>query len=310
MYVPPRTSEIDLSGDDKDKYWDWLLGSFYKKNPDIDTTTFSTTLQDCVSLLNIADMVGADLSREVDLTLMQQDGTLWKSIANEPIAWAELGLRIKSPAILKEAAIHLVGKWKMLSNVEKKKLSIEAPEITRLCQRKWNELELAKRAIEIRIAGHYPSFLVRHKEDRPNRTSYSNDLYMWMVLSYFRQYISQSGTDRKNRLAKDGGYKWYKQIHEGGSAYLDHEDMRTFHCYFPMSSKAVGILEQNMNVLKEEVKIFVKDLMNSKSHIDPASLAIETPWLTCTVIEDEDLPWKNQRAADAGMAYDGEDEDY
>lgn len=304
MNVTPRASLHDLLGDDHDKYWVWLFGSFYGISPNIDESTFGTTVTDCVNFLDVADMVGADLRKEVDLTLMRQDETLWKAIANSPTIWAELGRRIRSPTIFREAVIHLVGKWKMLESWDRARLP---KDIAKLVQVKWNELELAKRAIEIRIAGHYPSFLLRNHADRPHRTTYSDDIYMWMALSYFRQYLCQSGTDRKNRLAKDGGYKWYKQIHDGGSAYLDHDSMRMFHSYFPMSVKAVGIMEQHMNVMKEDVKVFVKDLMVSRSHISPASLPDETPWLTCAVIEDDDLPWKGNRVVDYMDTVDLED---
>ena len=91
------------------------------------------------------------------------------------------------------------------------------PDIRKLCQWKWDELELAKRAIEIRIGGHYPPFLCRDYAEKPHRIAYATDIYMWMCLSFFRQYLMQSGTDRKNRLADDGGYRWYKQINEGGA---------------------------------------------------------------------------------------------
>ena len=149
---------------------------------------------------------------------------------------------------------------------------------------------------------------------------------MWMSLAYFRQYLSQSGNDAKNRQADDGGYVWYKQFGQGGDAYLNHEDMRTFHQFFPMSSKACSVMEAHMNVLKEDIKGFVKDLMVVRTHVDPAKLdALGGPWLTCTVVEKEDLPWhvseekdskrenelqfiRNADMEDSGIVADDEDE--
>lgn len=47
-----------------------------------------------------------------------------------------------------------------------------------------------------------------------------------------------------------------------------------------------------MNVLKEDVKDFVKDLMVVRTHVDPANLeGVSKPWLTCTIVEKDDLPW-------------------
>lgn len=241
--------------------------------------------------MEAADTIGAiETVREpVDLALLQQDAVLWRSIASNPAIWAELGRRVRSPVIFKEAVIHIVGQWKMLDTITKKFLP---EDIRQLCQTKWDELELAKRAIEIRIAGHYPAFLCQNSENRPQRTVYANDIYMWMAICYFRQYISQSGNDNENRTAKDGGYAWYKKFATGSDAYLTHEDMKAFHQFFPMSSKACSVLEANMNVLKDEVKVFVKDLMINRTHIDPEKLeGVHTPWLTCVVIGMEDLPW-------------------
>lgn len=219
---------------------------------------------------------------------MRQDEVLWKSIASSPTIWADLAYRVQSPAIFKEAVIHLVGRWKM----ETEQTKSEIPKaIYDLCEKKWKEIELAKRAIEIRIAGHYPSFLCRNHADKPHRTAYAADIYMWMALSFFRQYMAQAGNDEKTRLAEDGGYDYYRKFATGGNAYLHHEDMSTFHQYFPMSSKACSVFEAHMNVLKEEVKVFIRDLMIVRTHVNPADLGVDKPWLTCAVIDKEDLPW-------------------
>lgn len=248
-------------------------------------------MNDCFVLIDCAEIIGAldHVGTVVDLALMQQDEVLWKSIAGSPTVWAELGRRVRSPAIFKEAVIHIVGKWKMLDAESKAQLP---KDIQKLCKRKWDELEVAKRAIEIRIAGHYPPFLCRNHADKPHRAAYASDIYSWMALSYFRQYLAQSGNDSLNRLAEDGGYAWYKAFSQAGDAYLHHEDMRTFHTFFPMSSKACSVLEAHMNVLKEDIKDFVKDLMVVRTHVDPATLeGVNKPWLTCTVVEKDELPW-------------------
>lgn len=164
--------------------------------------------------------------------------------------------------------------------------------IYKLCDEKFEKLELAKRAVEIRIAGHYPAFLCKSVEDRPQRTTYANEIYMWMAISHFRHYISQSGNDGQNRMAVDGGYSWYKKFATGGESYLDHEDMKAFHQYFPMSGKACGVFEAHMNVLKEEIKPFVRGLMVNRTHVDPEKLeGAGQPWLTCTQVELSDVPW-------------------
>lgn len=241
-----------------------------------------------VEAADAIDAIGA-VREAVDLALLQQDTVLWKSIASNPTIWAELGRRVRSPVIFKEAVVHIIGQWKMLDSEVKDALP---GDIHQLCQRKWDELELNKRAIEIRIAGHYPSFLCQNSDDRPQRTVYSNHIYMWMAICHFRHYISQSGNECTNRMARDGGYAWYKKFATGGDSYLDHEDMKAFHQFFPMSGKACGVLEANMNVLKDETKQFVEGLMVNRTHFDPEKLkGVKEPWLTCALVETADLPW-------------------
>lgn len=299
--MTPRAPNVDIGGEDRDKCWDNLFGSFYGIQPIFDLSTFQSTVEGCFMLLDAAEGIEATKHVEevVDLALMRQDKVLWESIASKPQVWAELGRRVRSPTIFKEAICHLVGQWTLLEDEVKENIPSE---IAKLCQRKWDDLELAKRAIEIRIARHYPPFLCRNHASKPHRTAYATDIYMWMCLCFFRQYLSQSGTDRKNRLADDGGYEWYKQIQDGGSAYLDHDAMRTFHQFFPMSSKACGVVEAHMNVLKDEVKTFVKDLMIVRTHLDPSTIeGIDKPWLTCTLVEDDDLPWQVPATTDQPM---------
>lgn len=289
--IPLRAPSATIGDNDGDDCWEWLFGCFYGRKPNFDSTTFGATVNDCVALIEAADTIGAigAIREAVELALLQQDNILWKSIATSPVVWAELGRRVQSPVVFKEAVIHIVGQWNMLEANVKNGLPAD---IRQLCQKKWDELELNKRAIELRIAGHYPKFMCQNAIDRPQRTVYANHIYMWMAVAHFRHYVSQSGNDCENRMAKDGGYAWYKKFATGGSSYLDHEDMKMFHQFFPMSGKACGILEASLNVLKEETKSFVKGLMVNRTHVNVEKLDnVQEPWLTCVLVESEDMPW-------------------
>jgi hypothetical protein len=112
---------------------------------------------------------------------------------------------------------------------------------------------------------------------------------MWMAICFYRQWFAQAISDGRNRLSSDGGYKFYHQIGTGGQAYLNHESFKNFHQYFPMSSKACNILEANMNIIKEDVKKFVADILINRSSVDLKSYPVQ--WLTCALILPEDSPW-------------------
>lgn len=282
--------------DPEHRCWEWLFGTFYNKQPDFDDETLATLLSGCMGLIDVAESVGsADHVRKiVDLALLQQDEGLWSSISINPGAWAELACRCHSQAIFKESVCHIVGKWLMISEEDKADLS---EDIRVLCAKKFKELDIAKEAIEMRILGHYPNFLYRDAGDKPGRPSYASDIYMWMALDFFRQWFAQNISNGNNRKAADGGYDFYKKLSLGGTAYLDHIDFRNFHQYFPMSSKACGVLERDMGVLKEDVKPFVQDLMKSQTHLDSAR-ASQVEWLTCAVVTNGDCPWVQRDRAE------------
>jgi hypothetical protein len=275
--------------DERLQYWDWLFGVFYGKAPAFDDTNLATVLSGCMGLVDVAETIQAvDSVREsVDLALLRQGAVLWNSVASNPTAWAELGRRVHSPTIFKEGIIHIVGKWNNMMEENKKDLH---PDIRNVCEQKYRELEVAKEAIELRILGHYPAFLCRDAATRPGRATYSNDIYMWMAICFYRQWFAQAISDGRNRVNRDGGYEFYHQIGTGGQAYLNHETFLNFHKYFPMSSKACNVLEANMGILKEEVKHFVQDILQNHVNVDNVGYP-HLRWLTCVKVNKEDYPW-------------------
>ncbi|KIX10000.1 uncharacterized protein Z518_01081 [Rhinocladiella mackenziei CBS 650.93] len=96
-------------------------------------------------------------------------------------------------------------------------------------------------------------------------------------------------SDDRTRHAPDGGLSFYLAIAEGAQAYPDHRRFQDFHKYFPMSIKACHVLEANMGVLKEDVKYFVRDLLEEHTHLKRDEYEIH--WLTCATIDKKDLPW-------------------
>lgn len=243
-----------------------------------------------MSLTDVAEIVGAiDLVREfVELALLRQGQILFIAIATDPRVWAKLGRRIRSPTIYKEAVIHIVGKWQLYTDDEKRMDFDEATSI--LCDGKYRQLDEAKKVIDLRMLGHYPPFLCRYASDNPGRPSYANDIYMWMTVCFFRQWFAQAISDARNRLSPDGGYDFYTALGKGGSAYLNHQAFQDFHQYFPMSAKGCNVLEANMGVMKEEIKPFVAELVKNRSQLDVVAHPVS--WLTCTSFGKDDFPWQ------------------
>ncbi|KAL2432447.1 hypothetical protein ABEF95_010998 [Exophiala dermatitidis] len=279
------------------KAWEWLFGIFYNREPAFVNNGLVAIVSEIIVLMEVADSVGStDHVRDVvDLTLLRQDRLLWNSIMNNSVAWLELGRRVRSPTVFSEAAIHLIGQWCTLPENVKEQVSSD---LRPLIERKADLLDLEKEAIEMRILGHYPQFLLRTAAEKPGRPSYANDIYMWMSVSFFRQWFAQNVSDDRTRRAPDGGLNFYTALSEGGQAYLSHTDFQEFHRFFPMSIKACHVVEANMGVFKEDIKPLVEGLMVENTHLKRADCRTIT-WLTCATVERDELPWQTV-SADAG----------
>lgn len=305
--TPGNVSLFDIengkSVQDVYKHYDNLFRAFYNEKPDLDDTNIATVLNGCVGLIDVAENIGSIgiVSESVDIALLRQGQVLFRSIAANAIAWSDLSFRVRSPSIFKEALIHLVGQWSRLSQEDRDAIN---PEVFKICQRKHEELNLMKQAVEIRILGHYPAVVQRQASSNPGRMSYSNDIYMWMVIALFRHWFSQSICEQRNFLCKDGGATLYRQIGEGGYTYLDRKTLEGFHTYFPMSGKGVSVLENHLSVYKQELKPFVSELLTHHSQLDIIKEPV--PYLTCCVVKKSDYPWNKHRtekisARDVGL---------
>ncbi|KEF61193.1 uncharacterized protein A1O9_02758 [Exophiala aquamarina CBS 119918] len=287
--LPPDLVNGKVDNNDN-KAWDWLFGLFYNRPPAFDDSNLASVLSGVISLIDRAECIDSlkIVCDAVDLALLRQDTVLWTSILGNPPVWVELGCRVRSPSIFCEAACHLVGQWANMNDDEKGHIR---KDIRKVLERKATELSIQKEAIELRILSHYPGFLHRTAADKPGRPSYSNDIYMWMSISFFRQWFAQCISDDRTRRAPDGGLNFYCALAEGGQSYLTHLDFQEFHRYFPMSIKACHVLEANMGVLKENIKPFVAPLVVQRTHLKRDEFDID--WLTCTEINKEDFPWYN-----------------
>ncbi|KAI9664299.1 MAG: hypothetical protein M1829_005854 [Trizodia sp. TS-e1964] len=283
-----RLDGINNGSDLVYKHYDTLFKAFYNIPPDLNDVDMCSVLQDCVGLVDIAEGIGATkvISESVDIALLRQGQTLFQSIASNATAWSILALRIKSPSIMTESLIHLIGQWNSLCAAE-----IECiPEVIReTCVRKNDELRLLKTAMDIRILGHYPRNIQREKTANPTRMNYCNDIYSWMMLSLFRQWYAQCIAEGRSHTALDGGADLYRMVWRAGNSYLDREAMESFHSYFPMSSKGVSCLENHLSQIKDEVKEFLEDLVVNRSQLDIDKHPVAH--LTCVVINRSDLPW-------------------
>ncbi|KAI9695887.1 MAG: hypothetical protein M1836_006004 [Candelina mexicana] len=264
-----------------------LFKAYYNHTPDIYDLSIATVLNDCMGLVDVAEYLGSIsvIQQTVDICLLRQGQVLFRSIAANALAWSDLAFRVRSPSILTESVIHLVGQWNAIPLADRNALN---PEVLELCEAKVAELDNIKMAIELRIFGHYPSVVQRSPGDNNGRQAYSSNIYMWMCLSLFRQWFGQSLAEGRHRISIDGGCQLYRQLASG--KYLDRNALAGFHRYFPMSLKGMAVLENTLGALKEEFKPFVEELLVNRSQME-INDNNKTTYLTCCVVKKSDLPW-------------------
>ena len=254
------------------------------------------TLKTCMGIIAVGDAVGAlkSISKDLERVFLQNDKHLWKSVFQQPVMWVNLAVKLQSTVIFKDAMTHLVGKWRLISS-EERMLLIEPAK--KACLSVLLDFQRKKQAIEVRMLGHYPVSLRKSGElenikkgasGNPSRSVYANDIYGWMALDLFRQWLSQIGCSGANFRAKDGGCLLYKALSVGGNAYLKEFDLENFYRHFPMSDKAHGVIENHIILIKEDMKRFVAPLLLNNTHYtSPEPL----PYLLSADISDEDCPW-------------------
>jgi hypothetical protein len=285
------------------QHWKNLLGAFYSIEPEIRGESLQGVLEDCILLLDIAESIRAMpvVRQTVDISLMRQGPMLYQSIAANAVDWGNFAVRIQSPTIFREAVIHLVGQWNSMRRAERDRL---IPSLRALCRKKDAHWETVKRAAEIRCLGHIPEGLWRSAGQDIGRISYANEIYMWIGLSLFRHWFTQSVIERHSRLCRDGGARFYRAIGDGGASYMDARDYCSFHNVCPMTPKARTILYDKIRQIKFDVRRFVQCLLVNESQLDGPF-----DHLTCCQVEHTDMPWLGLPVCDEEDEDEEEDED-
>ena len=276
------------------KCWTNFLKSFYGIDPNFttqDPQSFTQEVRDTLRIAEDMEISFSDGMKGIERSLLCLDQILFHAIAMYPASWASLGKRMRSAAIYQESLIHIVGRWNSLSSTAIASLE---PYTRDLCKVKHQELVLRKRTIEYRILSYYPESLHRGADGELGCIAYATDVYMWMALALYRQWLCYALIERRNLHALDGGSHFYRSISLPGS-YLNARDQSFFNIVFPMSRRGCDMLNAKLHELKMEMQSFVVPLLINRCRY---VFAQDPPYLTCCQIDKEDLPW-DERFIDA-----------
>ncbi|KAF2438433.1 hypothetical protein P171DRAFT_398398 [Karstenula rhodostoma CBS 690.94] len=284
------------------EHWERVLYAFYGTEIRIADKDMGAALVDCIGLIEVAEYLGCVnlIGKPVEVALLKHGQVLFRSIQANPQEWADMSFRIRSELIFRESIIHLAGNW----NTWKKHRATmqgltKTPDARRLAEKYHRRLLERSRALENKLASHYPGKIAAPKKDVPvKREEYAKDILVWMALCWYRQWLAHKIIANKGYNADDGGYSLYKDIGAGGDAYMDKAVLSQFHSMFPITKKALNVIENHVCELKEVMQNWVdkSGLLKSNCQLNVEQYPVNH--ITCTEFERADFPWlKDEREA-------------
>ncbi|KAJ4356767.1 phospholipid-translocating ATPase rsb1 [Didymosphaeria variabile] len=286
------------------KNWERVLYAFYGKDIRIADDDMGAALVDCIGLIEVSEYLGcvALIGKAVEVALLKHGQALFRSIQANPQGWANMSFRIRSDLIFRESIIHLAGHW----NYWKKNRTAmsglaKTPGAKQLAEKYHRRLVERTRALENKLASHYPGDIAVPKpNDIPiKREEYAKDILIWMALAWFRHWFTQRMIADKGHTADDGGYALYKAIGAGGDAYMDKAVISQFHGMFPITKKAINVIENHVCELKECMAEWVQksNLMKSNCQLNVEKYPVG--YMTCVEFENGDFFWLKDDRDDA-----------
>jgi len=292
----------------RDKYlkvYDNLFKCINGSHPDLTSDMQSNAgvgyIADAVAILLAAEHLDALEKLHIILEghFLRLGPLLWRHMAAKPERWSFMAARIRSALMFREAMIHVVGKLDMKRDIDQKWFMSNPlrRRILAIAEKKAREIKEKKLDVERRLLEFYPTRMMHTMVGNviPNRAVFGGDIYLWQARSLVQQYISSSYFSNLHHRGHDGGVHFYRTIGTGGEAYLGKDTLEPFFNCFTMSGKGKVCFLEALNVMKEEMKPIVSDLLYDRSQAKRYEGEDKLPWLTCARIFDDELPWEQKK---------------
>lgn len=276
--------------------YETLLYAFYNKEIDISNDNMQSALENVVAMLEIADYLGCGpvISKPIEVALLKHGQALFRAIQKMPWVWIEMAIRIKSDIIFQESIVHLAGNWRKISEDKgaMKRLGSCPEEVHHLCKKLHKGIVTKGKKLELALASLYPGGMAKPSDNIPiKREEYSSEILIWMALTFFRHWFAQRIIMERGSAGDDSGYELYYQISCGGEAYMDKDVLNQLHRKFPMTKKAMNVVENHLSEIKEVMKGVVEahGILKNNSMLDIKNYPVS--YLTCAEVKKEDMPW-------------------
>ena len=286
--------------DDEDLFsaYESLLLTFYNHPPALSTSSIALAYLSSKRLLYLASAYTAlsTVGPRVDHHLLRFGPALWKQVARYPPSYLKLAYLCRSRQMLQESLVHVVGAWPagapLLKHAETE------PRLMDLVEDKVDELAEQRTKIEGKL------FRLTLTTGRGERVSPSNSYLDWLMVSFWRQWVTDHLTAPPASILKDGGGRAKSTsqnvayavhlLHAAGQAYLPHEECKRFlklsREYY--SRDNLRRFERRLDELKNLARETIRPLTRNFLAWDAGALGdggAGVPYLTCCRVEERDF---------------------
>ena len=261
-----------------------FLNAVHTHSLHLETSNIQDSLAQIEALVEVASYFEALPAIRIypSLALTEQPHNLYHAIAQDPVRWLNLSVRLESRAIFSESLIHVVGGF---PDMDWPTTCFEAVDETKeiICTkakelRDWTteiERELLMNSLEKRRTG-----AVVTPEDLPGT---------WLIVSLYRQWVWERIRTSHTTTYRQASF--FRQAHKGGDEYLKTNEVKSTIANLPVTTAFRGLdPEKALNILKRTAQALVEPLVKNRLMINAEEAGI--PYLTCVNVEEEDLPWK------------------
>jgi hypothetical protein len=248
------------------------------------------------------------VTRPIEASLLSLSQILHRSIATNPAVWLEFSFRLRSKTLWKEALIHGAGRFNSPDVQAALRTNELHPEVVAILTTKATLLKNLAKSTQNNLLSYYPESLQRTKtvgradRDSIGRASYANDIMQWIGLTVWRHWLAQQVCADRTHADADMGFAFFRLVAKAGEAYLDRNQLRQFHEFFPMSLKGESVVENRISELKQEGQGMVQKVLKNEAYLDVEKFP--AGHLTCTWVGPDDYPWEHT-GKDARSGADG-----
>lgn len=332
VHIPSNAVVPDAQTHPLIRDYDNLFRIFYNFSPILNSVNIATAYSECKALLGLADMYDAlgVVGSRIDHHLLRFSSRLFKQIAKYPPSYLKLGYLAHSRVIFTEALIHVVGQWPVAqAQLHNGSFSPLPEAVLDLIEDKVDDLEDLKARVDAKL---FRLTLTTSRGERVSPSNaYLDWLAVSLFRQWFvdnttpppapilknssgGQSGSASGAVRNPAVPISTG-RIYRLIGSSSpEAYLPHDELKRFlKLRAPASSESLYTrdnfkrFERKMDEIKRLAREVVKPLMRNFLELDLKGSDNNggsggsgvgdggiggLPYLTCTKIEEADLPWR------------------